>query len=106
MEVRSVNTVKCKTCGAVFAEYEMSIPGHCPACLSPNVEEMVTAILLDDRELETLWCIFGDIPMDPVTEQIEDSFIGFPAGTHREEIWHWFDERYTGGVHALMEEVD
>jgi len=100
-----VKTVKCETCNAVFTEMEMSIPGCCPFCLSPKVHEVVTAVPLEDRDLETLWLIFGDIPMDPVTEQIEDSFIGFPAGTHREEIWHWFDERYSRGVQALMEEV-
>ena len=28
---------------------------------------------------------------------------GFPHGTHREDIWHWFDERYSRGVaHLLM----
>lgn len=70
-----------------------------------SIREIVDSVSFDDHELETLWLIFGDIPMDPATEQIEDSFIGFPAGTHREEIWHWFDERYSRGVHALMEEV-
>ena len=97
--------MKCETCNAVFTETEMSIPGRCSLCLSPKIQEVVTGIPLDDSQLETLWCIFGDIPMDPVTEEIEDSFISFPAGTHREEIWHWFDERYSRGVHALMEEV-
>lgn len=26
----------------------------------------------------------------------------FPAGTHREDIWHWFDERHSKGVTYLM----
>ena len=40
--------------------------------------------------------------MNPETECIEVEFQGFPAGTHREEIWHWFDERYSKGVAGLM----
>ena len=41
-----------------------------------------------------LWMEFGDVPMDGETECIETSWQGFPAGTHREEIWHWFEERF------------
>lgn len=41
-----------------------------------------------------LWMEFGDVPMDGETECIETSWRGFPAGTHREEIWHWFEERF------------
>ena len=28
--------------------------------------------------------------------------VTFPAGTEREEIWHWFDEHYYGGVVTLL----
>ena len=55
-----------------------------------------------DEELENLWLQFGNIPMDPESETMEDSFLDFPAGTHREDIWHWFDERYSKGVYALL----
>ena len=55
-----------------------------------------------DNDLKELWEMFGDIPMNPETECIEEVFLGFPAGTHREEIWHWFDERYSKGVYCLM----
>lgn len=54
------------------------------------------------QELRMLWEEFGDLPMNPETECMEAPFQGFPAGTHREEIWHWFDERYPGGVAALF----
>jgi len=37
---------------------------------------------------------FGDVPMDPDTECIEEKWNEFPAGTHREEIWTWFEETY------------
>lgn len=55
-----------------------------------------------DAELEELWARFGDIPMDPDTECMEDDFLGFSRGTHREEIWHWFDERHSKGVAYLL----
>ena len=55
-----------------------------------------------DEELEKIWALFEDIPMNPETECMEEPFLDFPAGTHREEIWHWFDERYTGGVRDLL----
>ena len=32
--------------------------------------------------------------MNPETECIEEEWNGFPTGTHREEIWHWFEEEF------------
>lgn len=55
-----------------------------------------------DKELEELWVQFGDVPMDLDTECIEEAFGEFPAGTHCEDIWHWFDERHSKGVAYLM----
>ena len=37
-----------------------------------------------DEELEELWRQFGDIPMDPETECIEEQFMGWGPGIHRE----------------------
>lgn len=60
--------------------------------------------LLRDRDelLEDLWDRFGDVPMNPETECIEGTFLGWGPGIHREEIWHWFDKRYSKGVHYLL----
>lgn len=55
-----------------------------------------------DTQLEKLWKQFGDIPMNPDTEKMEESLMDFPAGTDREEIWHWFDERHSKGVVYLL----
>lgn len=55
-----------------------------------------------DAELERLWAEFGDVPMNPETECMDEPFLGFPAGTHREDIWHWFDERHSRGVAYLL----
>lgn len=51
-----------------------------------------------DEELRDLWDEFGDVPMNPETECIEQPFLGWDAGVHREEIWHWFDKRYSKGA--------
>lgn len=32
--------------------------------------------------------------MNPDTECIEEEWSEFAAGTHREEIWEWFEETY------------
>lgn len=55
-----------------------------------------------DRMLEDLWASIEDVPMDPDTECLEEPVLGFPAGTPREDIWHWFDERYSRGVAHLL----
>lgn len=55
-----------------------------------------------DKELERLWAEIEDVPMDPETERMEEPVLSFPAGTHREEIWHWFDERHSKGVAYLL----
>ena len=70
-----------------------------------NKQYVVDGIPYDvysDNDLKELWEMFGDVPMNPETECMEEAFLGFPAGTHREEIWHWFDKRYSKGVYALM----
>lgn len=58
------------------------------------------------EQFKELWAIFGDISMNPVTEEIEEAFLCYPAGTPREEIWHWFDQRYNGGVYKLLYKFD
>ena len=51
-----------------------------------------------DYALKQLWAELTDIPMNPDTERMEEQFLHFPAGTEREDIWHWFDERYSKGI--------
>ena len=48
--------------------------------------------------IKDLWMDFGDIPMNPGTECIEEEWNGFATGTHREEIWLWFEETYGASV--------
>lgn len=58
-------------------------------------------IPLNDEALEYLWEEFSDVLIDD-DECILDDFIGFECGTHREEVWHWFDAHHSKGVHFLM----
>lgn len=46
------------------------------------------------RHIQSLWDSLEDHPYDPETECITAPFIVFPAGTHREEIWHWFEKSF------------
>lgn len=66
-----------------------------------SVGNVMKGIAFDDGKLEFLWKQFGDVLIDD-DGCILDNFLGFGCGTHREEIWHWFDEKYSGGVHELI----
>lgn len=56
--------------------------------------------------VKELWMEFGDIPMNPETECIEEDWNGFKAGTFREDIWHWFEETFDVSVYYLMYKND
>lgn len=49
-------------------------------------------------QAKELWVQFGEIPMNPVTEELEMEWHGFLIGTHREDIWHWFEETFNVSV--------
>lgn len=45
------------------------------------------------------WDKLQDIPVSDGTDEveadtIEEVFLHFPVGTHREEIWHWFEAQH------------
>lgn len=101
----NMEVIYCHSCDEVFTEWEMTIPGHCPVCGAHDVLEVLnseSAKRLSDRLIEDLWMIFGDIAFDDETETILTNFMDFPAGTWREDIWHWFDKAYSKGVHELI----
>lgn len=55
-----------------------------------------------DGALTELWKELGYVSINPETECILQDWRGFKAGTPREDIWHWFDERHSKGVVYLM----
>lgn len=82
-----------------------SILTNCRENYTEDELETFEEDLARDKYLEALWDEFGDIPMNPETECLEDAFIPvyqfgggvmkvFPAGTHREDIWHWFEKQF------------
>lgn len=50
------------------------------------------------EHIEELWKRLGETVIDPDSEEIESEFYGFPSGTHREEIWHWFESKFNLSV--------
>ncbi len=49
-------------------------------------------------QAKELWMKFREIQMNPETEEIEEEWHSFPAGTFREDIWHWFEETFNVSV--------
>lgn len=95
-----MNEVK-KEAVAVLDELHRTIPYDAYCTIHDGLTDIET---LKDRdiELEELWERFTDIPMNPETECIEEPFMGWGVGIHREEIWHWFDKRHSKGVACLL----
>ena len=106
-EANSRRIVRCNRCGEWLGwEDELVVKDdveHCPHCgASDALMDVDSGCNFSKKDLENLWSMFGDIPMDPETERMEGPFLGFESGTAREDIWHWFDHLYPGGVHALI----
>lgn len=56
-----------------------------------------------DTILKKIWAELGDVLVHPETEKLESSFSVFEKGADKyEDVWRWFDERYSGGVAALL----
>ena len=71
------------------------------------------ALELTNEILENLWEEFEDILFveDPDSDDCcflvlafdwENDIHNFPAGTSRDEIWHWFDAYHSKGVGWLL----
>lgn len=60
-------------------------------------------MMLKLKTICDLWSALSDIPIDDY-DNTEEEFLGFEAGTEREEIWHWFDQFIP--VHRLLYEFD
>lgn len=58
-----------------------------------------------DRDVERLWDELEDVPIDE-NECLDIDWQGWYKGTHREVIWHWFDEHHSKGVGWLMNEYE
>lgn len=52
-------------------------------------------------ELSQLWTKLGDTPVNE-EEEIDEPFHLWEAGTPREEVWQWFDQRFDHGLYFHM----
>ena len=95
---------RCHECGLIDAEAEGAVNVTCPQCHSSEGIERWIDFTMDDFDafdIEKLWELFGRIALDR-DGNILESFFGFEKGTNRIDIWRWFDEKYPGGVAALL----
>lgn len=49
--------------------------------------------VLTPEELTLLWDHFGEAAVD-TDDCLENAWRHFPAGTHRESVWQWFDNQH------------
>lgn len=100
-----VDIIRCNWCENVAVDNPES--AHCSSCgRNDCIMDLDGTEEFNDEQLKQLWLIFGDLPMNPDTEEIEEDFLYFPAGTEKEDIWHWFDERFSKGVYGLLYEFE
>lgn len=103
-----MQVVRCNACGRWIGQDEDIEFNHvndtecCPICkCEAALMDVDYGCNFDDAELEKLWDLFGEIPIDD-NDAILEEFLGFQEGTDRIEIWQWFDERYSRGVVSLL----
>lgn len=58
---------------------------------SMQTETSISGRSLED--LRSLWAKFGDEPVD-AEDQLEKPFLHFMPGTHREDVWRWFESQH------------
>ena len=100
--------VRCNSCGRWIGReedvglYDGIDTEYCPECrCTEALMDVDYGCKFDDWELERLWEIFGNIPVDD-NDEIQEEFLGFQEGTDRIEIWLWFDEEHSQGVSYLV----
>ena len=65
---------------------------------------MMIKDLNPDKPIEDKWRELEDVPFDD--EYLSENWWLFKKGTHREDIWHYFDEHHSKGVHYLLYEMN
>lgn len=83
----------------VLQDKKFVLPGDTPKDLQRRLDEL----------LEKLWIELEDIPFkeDESIEYLDDSYLDFKVGeVTKEDIWHWFDDRHSKGIHYLLYEYN
>ncbi len=93
--------IGCTDCHWIGGDHEIRNPGFCPNCNLPDTFILLHPTMkFTQNELKILWSLFGEVPIND-RDEIEEDFLDFSKGTDRFEVWHWFDNRFKGGVAAL-----
>lgn len=87
---------------ATIAYHKMLVAQMCGQAENSNPVSDMDTLKQRDEKLREAFMQFADVPMNPETEVMEAPFLHFPAGTSREDIWKWFDERYSKGIVDLL----
>lgn len=102
----SVNADRWDTHGGYDEETDSHLPYNCLHNESGWWHYWLFDELICDTTLERRWEQLDDVPFDdPGPEQdmvLAEDWWNFEKGTPREDIWHWFDERYSKGVAYLL----
>lgn len=82
----------------VLQDKGLVIPGDRPTDLIRKLDNLV----------EKIWNGLEDIPFyeEDSEQYIEENYLDFEEGTSKEDIWHWFDERHSKGIHYLLYEYE
>lgn len=80
----------CEICGYIITDADLE------TIKSRGLEE--SFINWKQTYVEDLWIDFGEVPMNLETDEIEESWRHFLPGTHREEIWNWFEKTFNVSV--------
>ena len=83
----------------ILQDKKYVLPGDTPIDLQKRLDKM----------LETLWEALEDVPFCEIegVECLDDDYLDFEfETTTKEDIWHWFDERYSKGVYHLLYEFE
>lgn len=51
-----------------------------------------------ENTIDKLWEELEDVLVDETGVYIDEDFYIWKKGTEKEEIWHWFDIKVTGGI--------
>ena len=102
-------TCSCFYTHMEFEQDDMYLTGNrgakCHEIICPRLPAGDMETLMErDKDLEELWMHYGELSIDPETKTTKEEFLHFPAGTRLEEIWKWFDQRYSKGVGCLLYE--
>lgn len=94
-------------CDEEFEAPNFKIPGQIDIGLLEDAADAADADkgfpcayrLLTLADYYAYWDMLSDIPVADVHDEFEDCaieqpFLHFPAGTDREEIWHWFEAQH------------